>query len=142
MIILPMAEFTPDSLLIFAVRGRWPDGLDSALIVSYLVLIVSMPLLGYVFMVMDIRRYLRSLRRALVRVTNVIPATPAWALRQRPTCLQNLGLKLPCTEAEVLAAYREKAKTLHPDRGGDLQQFLQLQKQFEQALHLVRSSNS
>ena len=137
-----MATDSLEVLLVFGARGRWPDGVDSALIVSYLILIIALPLMGYVFMALDIRRYLRSLRRALVKVTRVIPTTPAWALRQRPTCLQSLGLKLPCTEAEVLAAYREKAKTLHPDRGGDLQQFLHLQQQFEQALQLVRSIKS
>jgi hypothetical protein len=39
----------------------------------------------------------------------------------------------------VLAAYRTRVKDLHPDRGGDLKQFLQLQKHFEQAMHLARS---
>ena len=90
-------------------------------------------------MVLDIRRYLRSLRRALVTVTQILPGTPAWALRRRPHCLRTFGLELPCTEMEVLAAYRMRAKELHPDRGGDLQEFLRLQRQFEEALEVVKA---
>jgi curved DNA-binding protein CbpA len=48
-----------------------------------------------------------------------------------------LGLTLPCTAEDVLAAYRRKVKKLHPDRGGNRRQFLQLQAHFEQALALV-----
>lgn len=117
----------------------WPDGVDASLTIFYLAILFGIPLLGYVFMVIDFRRYLRSLRRALVVVSQVVPVMPYWSLLQRPACLRTFGLELPCTEEEVLAAYREQAKTMHPDRGGDLQQFLQLQKHFEQALALVRS---
>ena len=104
----------------------------------YLLVAVGLPALGYVFMVLDFRRYLRSLRRALVVVTQVVPRTPYWALRSRPTCLKVLGLELPCSEQDVLVAYRELAKAKHPDRGGDLDEFLRLQKYFEQARELVR----
>jgi hypothetical protein len=91
-------------------------------------------------MMLDIRRYLRSLRRALVVVAAAATrrGTPYWAIRDRPPCLEALDLSLPCTEEQVLAAYRRRVKELHPDHGGDLQQFLRLQKHFEQALHLVR----
>lgn len=119
--------------------SSWPDGVDVSVTAFYLTLLFGIPLLGYVFMVADFRRYLRSLRRALVVVSQVVPVVPYWSLLQRPACLRAFGLELPCTEEEVLAAYRELAKTMHPDRGGDLQQFLQLQKHFEQALALVRS---
>jgi len=116
----------------------WPDGYDRLLTVVYLAVILGLPLLGYVFMVLDFRRYLRSLRRAMVRVASAVPVTPYWALRQRPTCLKVLGLELPCTEADVLTAYRKLAKTQHPDAGGDLNQFLRLQRYFEEASELVR----
>jgi len=122
---------------------NWPDGYDLVITGGYLLLIIVIPLLGYVFMVLDFRRYLRSLRRALVTVANRIAATtPAWALGERHACLHALNLRLPCTEEEVLAAYRELAKTVHPDRGGDLQNFLRLQRQFEQALRLVRTQTT
>lgn len=116
----------------------WPDRIDVTLTTGYLALILGLPLLGYVLMVLDFRRYLRSLRRALVLVARAVPTTPYWALRQRPPCLAALDLHLPCSEAEVLTAYRDRVKALHPDRGGDLKKFLRLQKQFEQALHLAR----
>jgi hypothetical protein len=107
---------------------------------AYAALAFGLPLAGYWLMVIDIRRYLRSLRRALVVVArSAMPSTPYWAARNDcPPCLQSLGLDLSCTEQQVLAAYRRLVKDLHPDRGGDLQQFLRLQKHFEQALHLAR----
>ena len=100
---------------------------------------MGIPVLGYTIMYLDFRRYLRSLRRAMVFVAHSVQANvPHWALRERPGCLAAFDLRLPCSEEDVMAAYREKVKDLHPDRGGDLQDFLRLQKQFEQALHLVR----
>lgn len=126
---------------IFAASNRWPDIVDVLAIALWLLMALGLPVLGYVLMAIDFRRYLRSLRRAL---TVVVRATmrrgdPFWALRDQPPCLQALDLHLPCTEMQVLAAYRRRVKELHPDRGGDLQQFLRLQKHFEQAQHLVRA---
>lgn len=117
----------------------WPDGIDATVLLVYVLVALGLPLLGHWLLVLDYRRYLRSLRRALAVVTHAIsPGTPYWARQDRPPCLQALDLAMPCTEAEVLAAYRRRVKTLHPDRGGDLQQFLRLQKHFEQAMYLAR----
>jgi hypothetical protein len=44
-----------------------------------------------------------------------------------------LGLTQPVTVDDVKQAYLEKAKSAHPDRGGDVKQFVRLQKAFEQA---------
>jgi hypothetical protein len=44
-----------------------------------------------------------------------------------------LGLVQPVTVEDVKAAYLEKAKTAHPDRGGDAHEFIRLQQAFEQA---------
>jgi hypothetical protein len=129
--IFPLADLPP---------SRWPDGVDATVTAVYLACIFGIPLLGYALLVLDIRRYLRSLRRALVVVTRIVPTVPYWALLERPACLRALDLKIPCSEADVLAAYRERAKSLHPDLGGDLQQFLRLQQHFEEALALVRSN--
>jgi hypothetical protein len=119
---------------------EWPDAIDLAALGLFAVLAFGLPLVGYWLLVADIRRYLRSLRRALVVIAHAVtPGSPYWLLRDRPPCLQTLNLDLGCSEAEVMSAYRERVKELHPDRGGDLRQFLQLQRHFEQALYLARS---
>src|SRR5262245_58235311 len=96
----------------------WPDGIDLAVTVSYVALTLGLAIAGYVCMVLDFRAYLRSLRRALVLVSHYRVELPAWVRRDSPRCITALGLKLPCTAEDVLAAYRQKVKTLHPDRGG------------------------
>jgi hypothetical protein len=58
------------------------------------------------------------------------PGTP-------PVCLRILGLTPPSTEAEVRAAYRRKARELHPDVGGDAAAFVLLNAAYEEALALV-----
>jgi curved DNA-binding protein CbpA len=42
-----------------------------------------------------------------------------------------LGLQWPCTREEVHKAYREGAKKHHPDRGGEEQQFKQVQEAYD-----------
>jgi hypothetical protein len=115
----------------------WPDSLDATVTAGYLALALGLPILGYVCMALDIRAYLRSLRRALVLVSHYRLELPAWVCRDTPRCIQALGLVLPCTSDDVLAAYRQKVKVLHPDRGGNRQEFLRLQRHFEQAMGLV-----
>jgi len=44
-----------------------------------------------------------------------------------------LGLTPPVTVEDVKQAYLEKAKSAHPDRGGNTSDFVRLQKAFEQA---------
>ena len=125
-------------LLAHASTGQnWPDGLDGAVTLAYLAVLIGIVVAGYACMVLDFRAYLRSLRRALVLVSNYRIDLPAWACRTTPRCIQALGLTLPCTTEEVLAAYRDKVKLLHPDRGGDRRAFLKLQQHFEQAMTLV-----
>jgi hypothetical protein len=118
-------------------------GADPAAVVVFLALAFGVPALGLVLMATDVRRYLRSLGRALVVVTYAVrPGIPYWARKRRPPCLETLDLELPCTEEQVLAAYRRKVKELHPDKGGSLQKFLQLQRHYEQAMYLARNSSS
>lgn len=118
----------------------WPDGVDASALVVFAAVAFGLPVFGYWLMAIDIRAYLRSLRRALVVVAHAATSMPDWAARRDcPPCLQALELDLPCSEEQVLVAYRQRVKALHPDRGGDLQQFLRLQKHFEQAMHLARS---
>lgn len=115
----------------------WPDGLDATVTVSFIALALGLPILGYVCMALDIRAYLRSLRRALVLVSHYRIELPAWVRHDTPRCIQALGLKLPCTADEVLAAYRQRVKVMHPDCGGNRSDFLKLQQHFEQAMGLV-----
>lgn len=115
----------------------WPDGFDWSVTAGYLALAFGLSLLGYVCMALDIRAYLRSLRRALVLITHYRVELPDWVRRDTPRCILALGLTMPCTAEEVLAAYRRKVKRLHPDRGGDRREFLRLQTHFEQAMALL-----
>ena len=115
----------------------WGDALDWTVTVTYFALIALVLVVGYGSMGLHIRDYLRSLRRALVLVGRYSRELPEWIRRDRPRCIQALDLHLPCTTAEVLAAYRKKVKQLHPDRGGDPREFLRLQEYFEQAMALV-----
>jgi hypothetical protein len=134
-ITLSMLNCTPP--LIAAASFDWPSGLDWPVLVAYILLVVGLPLLGYIALALDIRAYLRSLRRALVLVSNYRPELPAWVRKDTPRCVLALGLTMPCTANDVLAAYRRKVKLLHPDRGGNRREFLRLQAHFEQAMALV-----
>jgi len=64
-------------------------------------------------------------------------STPAAAV-ETPACLKVLGLLPPVTAEDVKQAYMARARILHPDRGGDPQEFIRLQKAFEEANDYVR----
>ncbi len=116
----------------------WPDAIDGVVTIAYLLLIVGVLVVGYVGMALDIRDYLRSLRRALVVISHYRLDLPSWVRNdRRPRCIEALGLTLPCTTDEVLSAYRTKVKSVHPDLGGDCREFLRLQEYFEQAMSLA-----
>jgi hypothetical protein len=112
---------------------RWPDTFDSTVTVAFAVFLLVTVLLGYLFMALDYRAYLRSLRRALVHVANYLPHMPEWAIIETPRCLAAMGLRMPCTQEDLLRAYRDRVKILHPDHGGDKRRFLALQQNFEEA---------
>jgi hypothetical protein len=115
----------------------WPNAVDLVATITFLALVIALPLAGYVFMVLDIRAHLRSLRRGLILVARSFAGIPAWTRRETPRCVMALGLMLPCTEEDLKHAYRERVKQLHPDHGGDQRRFLILQAQFEEALAFV-----
>ncbi len=52
--------------------------------------------------------------------------------------LTPLGLTFPISVADVRQAYLEKAKTAHPDVGGDVAAFKQLHRTYERALAYAR----
>jgi hypothetical protein len=125
------------------VPENWPDSLDAAVTVVFLAVVVLVPVAGYVFMALDFRAYLRSLRRGLIVVGRyfTIPHIPDWARQHTPRAVAALGLRMPCTEEDLLRAYRTRVMHLHPDHGGDQRRFLLLQANFEEALALVRAAS-
>jgi hypothetical protein len=131
----------PSSVCLLAAAAApvksWPDGLDSTVTLSYLALAFGLPIVGYVCMALDVRAYLRSLRRAIMVVAGYRTDLPDWIRKNTPRCVLALGLTMPCTEEEILASYRRKVKLLHPDRGGNRRDFLRLQRQFEEAIDFV-----
>lgn len=56
----------------------------------------------------------------------------------RPDFIARLGLLLPCTPEDVESAYRDRAKTAHPDAGGSTAEFTQLHADYEAALEYAR----
>src|SRR5262245_55768966 len=111
----------------------WPDSIDLAATTVFLAVIVLLPAAGYLFMVIDIRAYLRSLRRGLIRMGSYVWTMPDWARRETPAALAAFGLRMPCSEDDLKRAYRRRVKHLHPDHGGDERRFLIMQRQFEEA---------
>jgi VanZ family protein len=56
----------------------------------------------------------------------------------RPDFLVRLGVLLPCNEEDVKAAYRAKVMTAHPDRGGSVEEFRQVEEDYQSALHFAQ----
>ncbi|TWT95355.1 DnaJ domain protein [Botrimarina colliarenosi] len=113
------------------------DPIDTLGVIWFVGLFLGLPLLGWLAMVVDYRAYLHSLKRALVVVRTYRLEVPLWALRDRPECLRELGLAPDCTRDEVMAAYRQRVKLVHPDHGGDRRRFELLQQRLQEALRLV-----
>ncbi|HZZ27444.1 MAG TPA: J domain-containing protein [Pirellulales bacterium] len=123
----------------FATHHHWPDALDLAATCLLLGGLLALTLSGHVLLVLDVRVWLRTFRRALIVVTNHLPTIPHWARMQTPRCLTALGLRLPCDEEQLMRTYRQQVKQLHPDRGGDRKRFMRLQANFEEALAFLRN---
>lgn len=121
--------------------ASWPTPFDAVVTAIYLGTCTLLPAFGFVLMAIDLRKYLRSLRRTLVRVRQVMFERPEWARRQTPACVAALGLHLPCSEDDLKRAYRRRVKSLHPDHGGDRRRFLYLQRQFEEALEVIGAAD-
>jgi hypothetical protein len=118
--------------------ATWPNALDSTAICVFVVLAFGVPVAGYVLGTLDFLAYLRSLRRALVRVVNYLPHLPTWARHDTPRCLAVFNLGPGCTEEDLMIAYRRKVKQVHPDHGGDRKRFLLMQGYFEEAREWIR----
>jgi hypothetical protein len=118
-------------------QSDWPTSIDLLATGVFLALVVLLPALGYVFMVLDFRTYLRSLRRGLILASQAFSGIPGWARHHTPRSVAALGLVMPCTVDDLKEAYRHKVMQLHPDRGGDQRRFLLLQAEFEEALAIL-----
>ena len=64
-------------------------------------------------------------------------ATEAAANPAAPPCLRDLGLEIGATAAEIEAAYFARARSVHPDRGGDAEAFARLHACYLAALKIV-----
>ena len=121
-----------------ATPTRWPDGIDWTVTAGYLALGIRP---GGAGLCLHGARYPGVSAVAAAGAGGDQPAIaselPEWVRKDTPRCILALGLTMPCTEADILAAYRRKVKTLHPDRGGDRREFLRLQAHFEQAMAFV-----
>lgn len=63
--------------------------------------------------------------------------SPLGLFRESPEAISDLaelGLEPPCSSADIRQAYRRKARTAHPDRGGDQRAFIRLQDAYRRAL--------
>ena len=76
-----------DSLLLLADAKPWPTGSIRPSIAWYVAIAFGVPILGYVFMVLDYRAYLRSLRRAIMVVTSYRTELPEWMRKNTPRCI-------------------------------------------------------
>ena len=122
----------------------WPNTVDAVVTIAFLAAVVLLPAAGYVFMVLDLRAYLRALRRGLAVISRgfAFAEVPQWARHETPRAVAALGLQMPCSEDDLKRAYRDRVKRLHPDLGGDQRLFRLLQANFEEALSLVRAASS
>jgi hypothetical protein len=129
-------------MLRFIPSSPWPNSFDLVVTCLFLAIVVIVPAVGYVFMVLDFRAYLRSLGRGLILMVRSIYEIPEWARRETPPAIAALGLRLPCSQEDLNRAYRKRVKRLHPDHGGDQRRFLQLQAHFEEATSILASLES
>ena len=68
-----------------------------------------------------------------------VPALPE--AKPLEPCFVALGFSArPASADEVRAAYRHKAKTIHPDAGGNTTEFLELTSHYNRALILMETS--
>ncbi|TWU00735.1 hypothetical protein Pla108_16870 [Botrimarina colliarenosi] len=60
------------------------------------------------------------------------------AHKKRPAAVERLGLSLPVTEKDVKQAYFQKAREAHPDHGGAMSDFLEVQRAFDEAVEYAK----
>ena len=58
----------------------------------------------------------------------------------RPECFVVLGVQADATEADVKRAFKSIVKKVHPDAGGDPEEFKAVYAAYERAMAMVSSS--
>ena len=58
--------------------------------------------------------------------------------KQKPESVRKLGLSLPVTEGDVKQAYFQRAREAHPDHGGQVSDFLEVQQAFDEAVEYAK----
>lgn len=61
--------------------------------------------------------------------------------RKRPASVERLGLSLPVTENDVKQAYFREAQAAHPDHGGAVSDFLEVQRAFDDAVEYAKRNS-
>ncbi len=117
----------------------WPDAIDLGILVVLGSIVLAVLVIGLGYWFADVRAWLRACGRKLILVRDFLPQIPLWARHKTPRSLRVFGLKLPCDEQDLLHAYRQLVKGNHPDHGGDLEAFMQLQSDFEEARKFLQS---
>lgn len=54
-----------------------------------------------------------------------------------PPCFVELGLNYPCTAEDVENSFHRLVRTAHPDRGGNIEKFIQLRAAYMEALNYL-----
>jgi len=122
-----------------AAGHSWPDGIDLTILIVLGVVVLAALFFGLGYWFADFRGWLKACGRKLILVRDYLPQIPRWARHKTPRSLRVFGLKLPCDEQDLLQAYRQMVKGIHPDHGGDLDTFMKLQVDFEDARHFLQS---
>lgn len=127
-----MAEQSP-------VSHSWPDGIDVLILVGLGVVVAAVLIFGFGLWYADFRNWLKACGRKLILMRDYLPQIPRWARHKTPRSLRVFGLRLPCSEDDLLHSYRQLVKGNHPDHGGNLEAFMQLQMDFEEARKFLQS---
>ena len=86
------------------------------------------------------RQWPFEVQKLLMTMTMAEPSAQEEKKTPTPPCLEILGLDLPCTAAMVEDVFRERVRKAHPDRGGNVEEFVRLRRAYLEALDLLGAS--
>jgi hypothetical protein len=88
-------------------------------------------------------------RQSGLFTTNSVFGNTEWVERLKklkamptPEFIKALGLKMPCTIDDLRSAYRGLALQVHPDVGGDHEDFIELKDNFDAAVEFLEECNA